>query len=216
MSTTSVNYKSLCKDIYNPDGCGVVIVKEVLSRVLTIGILHELEQNKRNYVLRPRHYGTTQQGLSSWDFERAVLRNYEHLGVLDERHLTFSGQLHEHMDLCQQVDEVRVNSSFYGTGSLGIGPHRDNSFSVNFIAIYVISGSNKFCTAKDKLRNGEVHFDTTPGDLVLMRAPRNPNENCLRPIHYIDEIENDRYIVVFREINHELLYQTDRHHQYNA
>ncbi|MEK7642800.1 MAG: hypothetical protein AAB392_03330 [Patescibacteria group bacterium] len=216
MSTVSTDYKSLCQKLYDPKDCGVVVVKRALSPILAISIRHELEENRRNYVPRPKHYGTTMQGLSSWDFERAILRNYKYLAVLDSHYSAFSDRLHEHMGPCQKVDEISVNSSFYKVGSLGIGPHRDNSFSINFVAIYIISGSNEFCTARDKSKNEEIQFETVPGDLVLMRAPRNPAENDLRPIHYVGEIKSDRYIVVFRNINHELLHQTDRHRQYNA
>lgn len=204
------------QELYNPNYSGVIVLSDALPAITVAGVLSELQANNLNYVSRPEHYGTTKQGLSSWDFERGVMENYHHLKTLDEYYSLLSKEVHQFLDISNCFDEVRVNSSFYPVGSPGIGPHRDNSFSVNFTAIYVVSGSNEFYSAQDKSCNGEREFKVNPGDLVLLRAPRYERDPLLRPIHYVKEIKSDRYIIVFREINFTLLKQTNPKHLYNT
>lgn len=216
MQFKGCNYHDLCRKLFNPSELGILVLQEALSETEVRGVLGELTQNKRNFVQRPEYYGTTRQVHSSWDFKRAVLANYQFLSILDKRHTELSRQIYEQIGMFRQVDETRVNASFYEAGSAGIGPHRDNSFSVNFTAIYILSGDNKFCGARDKTKDGEVQFDVLPGDVVLMRGPRNISENDIRPVHYIERIQSGRYIVIYREINHEQLHKIGRDRQYNA
>ena len=216
MNYTALNYENLCEKLYDPKECGVVIVRSVLNPDEVSKVSTELEGNKKNYVPRPKRYGTTDQELSSWDFERAVMMNYQGLLTLHNRHMTISEGLHAVLPCSYTVDEIRTNSNFYAAGGVGIGPHRDNSFSVNLIAIYLIAGDSQFHTARNKERAGEIKFDVSPGDAVLMRGPRNCEEHSMRPVHYVNDVKTDRYIVVFREINHGLLNKVSRDSKYNA
>lgn len=216
MSLATTNFVSLQTKLYDFEQPGVVLLREMLSPTTVSGIQEELVSNRRNHVPRPTQYGTTSQMLHSWDFERAVLKNYEHLSVLDKLYEELSRGLHSHMPKAHYYDRVDVNSSLYPKGSIGIGPHRDNSFSVNFTVIAVISGENSFFTAQDKERNGEVEFQTEPGDFIVLRGPRTVKENRYRPVHYVGEVKTERYIIVFREINTGLLQRVAASKQYNG
>jgi hypothetical protein len=137
------------------------------------------------------------------------MHNYSHLGQLKCFYDELSRELHARLQgKGLYSDQLQVNASYYPAGSVGIGPHRDNSFSVNFIAIFIISGCNDFFTASDKKTTGEVALPVVPGDCVLMRGPRSLEERSLRPIHYVKEIQADRNIITFREINRGLVART--------
>lgn len=208
MPKVSHNFDEIYSELYDPLGTGVVIAKACIDEVSVAGIKDELDASRRNFVPRPYNYGTTVQGLSSWDFERAVMDNYTHLAQLNNFYESMSRELHNRMSTAFYFDDVKVNASYYPAGSVGIGPHRDNTFSVNFIAIFVISGCNAFVTARDKDALSEVAYEVVPGDCVLMRGPRRVQEKNLRPIHYVKRIEADRHIVTFREVNRGLLERT--------
>ena len=99
-------------------------------------------------------------------------------------------------------DLFEISSLFYPKGSKGIGPHIDHSYSVNMKAIYIAQGLNPFCTAKTKSKTGKMQHLVYPNSLILMRGPRNPyniNEKRLRPIHFIEDIIEDRIMVMIQE-----------------
>ncbi len=208
MTLASNNFDFLCEELYDPLKTGVVVAKTGFDEAGIAGIKNELAANQRNFVPRPYRYGTTVQGLSSWDFERAVMDNYTYLARLNALYEAMSLELHNRMGSAFYFDDVKVNASYYPAGSVGIGPHRDNTFSVNFIAIFVISGCNAFFTAREKDTKNEMAYAVASGDCILMRGPRSVKEKHLRPIHYVKQIESDRYIVTFREVNRGLLERT--------
>ena len=61
-----------------------------------------------------------------------------------------------------------------------------------------------FYTATDKNRSAEKAYIVEPGDIVIMRAPRNTLENEFRPIHYVLDIPEERLVFVCREIDDQL------------
>ncbi len=212
---TLIDFEKLCKKLYDPNETGVVVIRQFIDPSLCNLVLGELKGNERNYIQRPKRYGNTSQELASWDFEMAIMRNYPYLSEVENAYLNLSKNLHEKIENAFEVDEVRVNSSFYQKCDIGIGPHKDNSFSVNFTFIFVIKGKSNFCTAEDKNQTNEIKFSTDQGDLVILRAPRKIDSEDLRPIHYVCDIEEDRHIIVFREINHKILFNTKKNLRYN-
>ena len=203
------------KKLYDPKESGVIILHEVVNGELRNSLLRELRANNTKFVGRPIHYGTTLQDLSSWDMEREEVTRCAYLSELSSIYDEISGEIHSSQSNTAHFDDINVNSSLYLSGSLGIGPHRDNSFSVNFVAIFVISGNNNFYTADDKSGSGEVIHYVRPGDCIVMRGPRLDSEGGQRPIHYVKKITADRYIVTFREINQEYLRRVHKDGVYN-
>ena len=205
------SFDTLCEALYVSSNTGICILKDVLDEAVVHGIKSEIRSNRRNYVQRPYRFGTTVQGLSSWDFEREVMNNYINLRQLNRFYDRLSHETHCRLGGSGlYADQIGVNASYYPSGSVGIGPHRDNSFSVNFIAIFVISGCNDFFTARDKQATDEVSFPVAPGDCILMRGIRSLEERHLRPIHYVKQIVEDRHIITFREINRGLANRTTK------
>jgi alkylated DNA repair dioxygenase AlkB len=213
MEHIGLDFNHLCATLYDPEQLGVVVLKGILDKNCIEGIQSEIDGNRRNFVARPYRYGTTVQGLSSWDFERAVMDNYTSLKQLNACYDSLSRGLQQDMRTSLHYNEVKVNASHYPAGSVGIGPHKDNSFSVNFVAIFIVSGCNDFFAARDKTLAMETAFPVSPGDCVLMRGPRSLEERNLRPTHYVKQIIEDRNIVTFREINRGLAIRT--HNIYN-
>jgi hypothetical protein len=207
--------QELCDRLYDPFESGVVVLPSVVDKNTVQGVLSELQENSRNFVQRQHSYGTTVQGLSSWDMELGVVNNYPYLSQMYTVYEQISTRLHNISSKNAVCDEISINSSFYPQGSVGIGPHRDNTFSVNFVIIFVFSGTNDFYTSIDKDRSEEKCHTIRPGDCIIMRGPRDISEKCMRPIHYVKDILEDRYIVTFREINHELLSRVPKKAIYN-
>ena len=137
--------------------------------------------------------------MSLWDMQEKDLRNREFLEVYNT-HLTLRDFMASNIEF-HSYDHLSFNPLFYQAGSLGIEPHQDYSYNKNYIAIYIITGSNSFFTAKDKSKTDEIEFPTKPGDLILMRAPRIEGDDGLRPTHYVDQVLEDRLVLTIREIN---------------
>lgn len=212
----NIDYNELCRELYDPQKSGVVVFPAIFNDAEAEGVLTELKENSRNFVERPRQYGTTDQELSSWDFEHRLMLNYPYMSFVYQRYRVMSKRIHEALPYAHIVNELQVNATRYGAGSIGIGPHRDNTFSVNFVLVYVFSGDGDFCTAKNKEGVGEEVHAVSPGDAILMRGPRSDEERCMRPVHYVKGISRERYTIVFREINHELLRSLHEKSRLNA
>lgn len=210
------DFVTLCMELYDPHELGAIALRSVLPRRAAWGISSELSYNTRNFVKRPEEYGTTRQTLSSWSIEWGILLNYPYLGLLRECYEELSELMHCNMGVSQRVDKKTVNANFYAAGCYGIGPHRDNTFSVNFTAVFISMGRNPFSVARDKKRMDEKQLVVEPGDIILMRAPRTEDEKDLRPVHYVENIVADRYSITFREINLLQQHRVDRNQRYNS
>lgn len=215
MNYKKLNYKEISKELYDKSKIGVFILRNILSNKEALSLKKELILNNKNYVSRKEFYGTTRQKLSSWDFEIDVMKNYKYMSILKKRYEYIRDSMSVFSPDSFKVDEICTNSSFYKKGSCGIGPHIDNSFSVNIIFICIISGMNEFCVSADKKKRKEKKMEISPGDIILMRGPRSDGERDMRPIHYVEKILEDRYIITFREINYEKMHKVSGDHQYN-
>ena len=216
MELSTQKYDQLAFDLYDPKRSGVIVLKNLLLVQELVTALYDIRSNRRNFVARPRLYGTTTQDLSSWNVESAALHNYNGLGNIATQYEKLSHELHGRLTVAEPFDEVSTSVGHYPSTSHGIGPHRDNSFCVNFIAIFVVAGAATFCTARDKSGAQERTHSVQPGDCILLRAPRTLAERSLRPIHYVRGIAANRYTVAFREINHVYQYQISRNQQLNT
>lgn len=86
----------------------------------------------------------------------------------------------------------------YEQGSTGITPHRDGLKYRNLICIFNISGRGRFFICDDRKGNNPVEFDTTPGNVILMRAPGFMGSDH-RPFHFVRGITEERYVFVLRQ-----------------
>lgn len=87
----------------------------------------------------------------------------------------------------------------YDAGSMGITPHRDFIQNVNLIAIFVLAGKARFALCDDRKGTNLVDLDTTPGNVILMRAPGFLGSD-FRPFHTIFDVQERRVVCAIREL----------------
>ncbi len=93
------------------------------------------------------------------------------------------------------------NIQSYQPGSLGIEPHRDESHNHNLVVLVTLSGSGRLVVYQDLGGPIQSWHTLSPGSLLLMAAPGFMGRNH-RPVHSVDHIEGERYLMGLRQ--HEL------------
>ncbi|MEK6846824.1 MAG: hypothetical protein AABY16_01510 [Nanoarchaeota archaeon] len=96
-----------------------------------------------------------------------------------------------------EINSVGVHH--YQEQAEGISPHQDYARDVNLISILSITGKARFLVCRGRTKIGATVLELSAGDLLLMRAPRNPKENTHRPFHCIDQVEEERYSIILRQ-----------------
>lgn len=86
----------------------------------------------------------------------------------------------------------------YEPGQLGITPHRDSLGAVNLIAIVNLCGAAEFYRCDDRQGTNAVQLDTTPGNVIFLRAPGFLNA-AVRPFHFVTGICSTRYSLGLRQ-----------------
>jgi hypothetical protein len=86
----------------------------------------------------------------------------------------------------------------YETGDLGITPHRDSLRAINLIGLCNLAGQAQFCLCADRQGNQPIELDTTPGNIILLRAPGFLHAS-MRPFHYVHQFRSTRYSLGLRQ-----------------
>jgi hypothetical protein len=86
----------------------------------------------------------------------------------------------------------------YLPGQLGITPHRDSLRAINLIALVNLSGQAEFYRCDDRQGSNAVQLDTTPGNVIFLRAPGFLNTS-VRPFHFVTNIRSTRYSLGLRQ-----------------
>ncbi|MBD0337144.1 MAG: hypothetical protein ICV62_16775 [Cyanobacteria bacterium Co-bin13] len=86
----------------------------------------------------------------------------------------------------------------YTPGQLGITPHRDSLWAINLIALINLGGQAEFYRCDDRQGTGAVQLDTTPGNVIFLRAPGFLNSQ-VRPFHFLTNIRSTRYSLGLRQ-----------------
>jgi len=86
----------------------------------------------------------------------------------------------------------------YEKDSIGITPHRDWLSDINLICIFNIGGQGRFHICSDRSGRDAKEMDTSPGNVVLMRAPGFLGSED-RPFHYVTGIRETRYTFGLRQ-----------------
>ena len=100
----------------------------------------------------------------------------------------------------KQGDRLETKLMLYPPSELGVGAHRDLSSNINAVILMNIYGTVNFYTSSDKNRSDEKKYTVEPGDIMIMRGPRNKSENDFRPLHYVLDVPEERLVFVCREI----------------
>lgn len=86
----------------------------------------------------------------------------------------------------------------YWPGQLGITPHRDSLWAINLIALVNLGGQAEFYRCDDRQGTNAVQLDTTPGNVIFLRAPGFLN-TTVRPFHFLTNIRSTRYSLGLRQ-----------------
>lgn len=87
----------------------------------------------------------------------------------------------------------------YEAGSIGITPHKDFANNINLICVFILAGRARFALCDDRAGNNARDFDTTPGNVILMRAPGFMSSD-FRPFHFVSDVTELRTICAIRQL----------------
>ncbi|MDB5194794.1 MAG: hypothetical protein JWN50_808 [Parcubacteria group bacterium] len=91
-----------------------------------------------------------------------------------------------------------MSLQLYEKGSIGITPHVDGKSCVNLICIFILTGHAKFALCDDRSGANPRFLDTTPGNLVIFRAPGFKGSD-FRPFHFLSDITERRIVFGLRQ-----------------
>ncbi len=86
----------------------------------------------------------------------------------------------------------------YPAGSVGITPHRDGRSFVNLICVFMIGGQAEFALCDDRSGHNPTHLDTTPGNVIILRAP-GFYASDFQPFHFVNNVTEERYVFGLRQ-----------------
>ena len=81
----------------------------------------------------------------------------------------------------------------YEEGPIGITPHRDGLSYVNLVCVFIIGGRGRFYVCSDRSGRDAKEVDSSPGNVIFMRAPGLFEAKDNRPFHYVPQLEETRY-----------------------
>ncbi len=180
--------------LYNQDHIGV----DTFLNVLSVEELYHLggvfKTNTERF--KSLDFG----GVTRWDLTEEDLFKYSELEIGRKKSRTIADTVIAIAE-GNKLYREKFSVLFYPKGSSGVKPHRDTEHSVNCIVILVIKGVNSFYVAKDKTLEDVTEFSTKPGDAIVLRGPRSSEDTLSRPIHYVDQVVEPRYVMIYRHIN---------------
>jgi hypothetical protein len=140
---------------------------------------------------------TVRQQLSSFaDFPASTLYN--------QLKNAFQNLLDEHLTAVKTypfATKLNFNTMVlqkYELGSIGITPHRDRSRYINLVCIFNIGGQGKFYLCDDRLGSNAKTIDSSPGNVIFLKAPGFMN-SLERPFHYVNDIQTTKFTFGLRQ-----------------
>lgn len=208
MNTTKYSFgitKEQVNNLYSETTDGILILKNVLySIVPKEDIVAWYKEKGKGFVRKDEKYIENNQEVSlvfNDVFEKIYVVENKVERLLHELYLQIRAELESRSSVpFVQGDRLETKLIKYPVSTLGVGAHKDLSSNINCIVLMDLYGTTDFYTADDKQRTNEKCYRVEPGDIVIMRGPRNKEENHLRPTHYVLDIEEERLVFVCREI----------------
>jgi hypothetical protein len=171
--------------------------------LLTESARKELHQaaEKLDYSLDRAVYGKCDRTVKT-DYGSCELEG--EAGLFKDFQAAFQARLDQFLD---QVNPYPFCTPFrwnaavvqrYIPGQLGITPHVDSLRAVNLIALVNLGGQADFYRCDDRQGTHAVQLDTTPGNVVFLRAPGFLNSQE-RPFHFLTNVQSTRYSLGLRQ-----------------
>lgn len=190
--------------LFSKDSDGILHLKRVLYKILDKDRLESWYKEKwQTFQKKEEKYIENNQEVSLvYDgvFGEMTGSNQQEV-ALHNLYYKIRNEIEKYSEIpFKKGDRLETKMIKYPVSNLGVGAHRDLSSNVNCVILFNLYGTTTFYTASDKKRGNEKAYLVEPGDVVIMRGPRNETENNLRPIHYVLDISEERLVFVCREI----------------
>ena len=100
---------------------------------------------------------------------------------------------------CPKFNDIAIQR--YKPGSLGISPHKDHKKYISVIIIITLSGRSDLCICEDRKGLNQLVVNDEPGNIVVLPGSEfmTLNNNCIRPLHFVNNIENGRLSIGLRQ-----------------
>ena len=179
----------VARTLFDPQKVGVLTIPKYIDDALRSGVLEEV--NLLSYAVMPSRYGNAVQ-----DFEMAKARlDLPAAAQVYARLSSLAQGIGVHAGFSQVVfNEVTVNR--YARGARGITAHRDEYRFRNLVAIVLLAGHAPFLVGRSAQELEELNV--SPGDVILLRAPRCPAEKSHRPVHAVGQAVSERITLIAR------------------
>lgn len=86
----------------------------------------------------------------------------------------------------------------YPQNSIGITPHKDGASKINLICIFNLIGKAEFAVCDDRSGSGAKFLDTTPGNVIIIKAP-GFFSSTHQPFHFVRNITEERIVFGLRQ-----------------
>jgi dihydroneopterin aldolase len=96
------------------------------------------------------------------------------------------------------LDLNEMSLQLYEKDSLGITPHMDGLSNLNLICVFMLTGHAKFALCDDREGSNPRYLDTSPGRVIIMRAPGYRGRD-LRPFHLVSDVTERRIVFGLRQ-----------------
>jgi hypothetical protein len=74
----------------------------------------------------------------------------------------------------------------------------DGMSQINLICVFVLTGHANFALCKDREGTKPKYLDTTPGNVIIMRAPGFMDSD-FRPFHFLTDVSERRIVFGLRQ-----------------
>lgn len=154
------------------------------------------EARKLEYIRQPdvAESGIVREDLSS---STVTSESSPFLAIAD-RIALFLAELARSTGQCvPDFPKANVSLQKYDAGSFGITPHRDEKKYDYAVCLIPLTGKGILATCDDRSGSNKKIIDTTPGNLVMLRAPGYAGMH-VRPMHVVSDISEERIVLGVR------------------
>ena len=195
--------EKIARELYDFSKLGVLSIPNFLTQDFCRIALEDFKRKEYLFKNAPLIEGETRQELKIFYCGEADkgqdIKEFPILLKLRAEYSPLYKRIRERAKFNQGAIINSVGIHHYFSGSIGMGFHRDYSRDINLVSIFVLKGDAPFYVSKNKKGNGKLEIFSEPGSIILMRGPRNDEENEYRPYHAVGNISEERYSIIFRQ-----------------
>lgn len=193
--------------MYNKNSDGVIHFKNIIPENDLNLILNEIKTNSHLFEKKDEKYIENNQDVAliyRGDFSLTSLDSTVFKNVF-RQYIEIRSEIEKFSDLpFEKGNVLEAKIIRYPVSDLGVGIHRDLSSNVNMITFFNLFGKVKFYTYKDKDGNRMNEYLLKAGDISLMRGQRLNEIEDIRPLHGVEEVNEERLVLAIREIRTDL------------